>query len=66
MLQGYLELKLAWELFQKAPETLSEPERGRLLEVARKQDSIEQRILGSSEAANVVIPAATVCALAGM
>lgn len=65
MLQGYLELKLAWELFQKAPETLSEPERGRLLEVARKQDSIEQRILGSSEAANVVIPAATVAARIG-
>ncbi len=60
MLQGYLELKLAWELFQKAPETLSDPERDRLLDIARKQDSIEQRILSSAEAANVVIPAATV------
>ena len=59
MLQGYLELKLSWQLFQKAPETLSEPERSRLLEVARKQNSIEQRILGSAEAANVVIPANT-------
>jgi len=59
MLQGYLELKLSWQLFQKAPETLSEPERNRLLEVARKQNSIEQRILASAAAANVVVPAAT-------
>ena len=59
MLHGYLELKLSWQLFQKAPETLSEPERNRVVEVAEKQDSIEQRILGSSAAANVVIPAAT-------
>lgn len=59
MLHGYLELKLSWQLFQKAPETLSEPERNRLVEVAEKQDSIEQRILASSPAVNVVIPAAT-------
>ena len=59
MLHGYLELKLSWQLFQKAPETLSEPERNRLVEVAEKQDSIEQRILASAPAANVVIPAAT-------
>ncbi len=59
MPQGYLELKLSWQLFQKAPETLSQPERGRLLEVAQKQNSIEQRILASASAANVVVPAAT-------
>ena len=59
MLQGYLELKLSWQLFQKAPETLSEPERNRLLEVAGKQNGIEQRILASAAAANVVVPAAT-------
>ena len=62
MLQGYLELKLSWQLFQKAPETLSEPERDRLHEVARKQNSIEQRILASTAAANVVVPAATLAA----
>lgn len=56
---GYLELKLSWELFQKAPETLSDPERHRLAEIARKQDGIEQRILASREAASVVVPAAT-------
>lgn len=59
MQTGYLELKLAWELFQKAPDTLSEPERNRLAEVARKQDSIEHRILASAAAANVVVPATT-------
>lgn len=60
MLQAYLELKLSWELFKKAPETLSAPERNRLEQVASKQNSIEQRILASAEAANVMIPQATV------
>jgi len=59
MQTGYLELKLAWELFHKAPETLSDPERGRLAEVATRQNSIEQRILASPAAANVVVPDAT-------
>lgn len=59
MLQGYLELKISWQMFQKAPEALSVAERNRLLEVAEKQGTIEQRILGSAEAANVVVPAAT-------
>lgn len=56
---GYLELKLAWELFQKGPETLSEHERNRLDEVARRQDSIEQRILSSPLAASIIVPQAT-------
>ncbi|MDE2439433.1 MAG: nitrogen fixation protein NifM [Betaproteobacteria bacterium] len=56
---GYLELKLSWELFHKGPEALTELERHRLDDVARKQDSIEQRILASAAAANVVVPAAT-------
>lgn len=59
MLQGYLELKLSWQLFQKAPETLSDPERNRLLEVAARQNTLEQRILASAEAATVVVPATT-------
>lgn len=59
MQYGYLELKLSWELFAKAPEKLSEPERTRLTDVAAKQNTIEQRILASAEAANVVIPAPT-------
>lgn len=62
MQPGYLELKLSWELFRKAPETLSEPERHRLSEVARKQDGIEQRILASRAAADVVVPEVTLTA----
>lgn len=61
-MQAYLELKLSWELFKKAPETLSEPERCRLQQVAVKQTGIEQRILKSPEAAGVVVPNATVAA----
>lgn len=59
MEHAYLELKLSWELFQKAPETLSPPERNRLGEVAAKQDSIEQRILSSEQARNVMVPEPT-------
>lgn len=59
MQQGYLALKLSWELFAKAPETLSPPEQERVDDVARKQAHIEQRILATPEAANVVVPATT-------
>jgi peptidyl-prolyl cis-trans isomerase C len=59
MLHAYLELKLSWELYQKAPETLSQPERSRLSDIAAKQDNIEQAILASPQAANVVVPNAT-------
>lgn len=62
MAHGYLTLKLSWELFQKAPEALSTPERTRLAEVAGRQDRIEHCILASPEAANIVIPAATLAA----
>lgn len=65
MQPGYLELKLSWELFHKAPETLSEPERERLTEIARRQDGIEQRILASRAAADVVVPEATLAARIG-
>ncbi len=59
MQNRYLELKLSWEIFQKAPEALSDPERSRLLKVAAKQNSIEHYILASADAANVMVPAAT-------
>jgi peptidyl-prolyl cis-trans isomerase C len=65
MQAGYLELKLSWELFRKAPETLSDPERHRLSEVARQQNTIEQRILASAAAANVVVPEATLATRIG-
>jgi len=56
---GYLDLKLAWELFHKAPDTLSAAERTRLSAIAARQQAIEQRILASTEAAGVVVPAET-------
>jgi peptidylprolyl isomerase/peptidyl-prolyl cis-trans isomerase C len=59
MQYSYLELKLAWELFQKTPEMLVGPEQKRLLKVAARQKVIEQRILASAEAAHVVVPAPT-------
>lgn len=62
MAHGYLTLKLSWELFHKAPEALSAPERTRLAEVAGRQDHIEHCILASPEAANIVIPSATLAA----
>lgn len=58
-MQAYLELKLSWELFKKAPETLSAPERSRLHSVATQQTGIEQRILKSAQAGGVVVPQAT-------
>lgn len=63
--QAYLELKLSWELFKKAPEALSTPERSRLEQVAVNQDGIERRILRSPEAAGVVVPEETLAARLG-
>jgi peptidylprolyl isomerase/peptidyl-prolyl cis-trans isomerase C len=60
MQNGYLELKLAHELFKKAPDTLNETERTRLRDIAGKQARLEQRILASPEAASVIVPEQTV------
>lgn len=62
MTAAYLELKLSWELFKKAPDALSSPERSRLDRVAVRQTAMEGRILASLEAAAVVVPTATVAA----
>ena len=56
---GYLELKIAQELFKKSPDSLSEGELQQLGELAGKQARLESRILGSAEAASVVVPPAT-------
>lgn len=62
---AYLELKLAWELFHKAPDALSEPERSQLNGIASRQDGIEQAILSHPEAASIVVPAATLATRLG-
>lgn len=56
----YLRLKLARELYSKAPDALEEPERKRVIAVAARQQEIEQRILASANAALVVLPEASV------
>jgi len=52
----YLALKLASELFSKAPRELAPAERARVDRVCARQLAIEQRILTTREAAQVVLP----------
>lgn len=55
-LPPYLTLKLAKELFGKSPGNLEPAEHRRVRHVATRQLKIEQRILASPEAAQVVLP----------
>jgi peptidylprolyl isomerase/peptidyl-prolyl cis-trans isomerase C len=55
----YLRLKLSLELFRKPPDALSDKESARLAEVAGRQSRIEALILGSPEAAGVVVSETT-------
>ena len=56
---SYLRLKLSQELFNKPPAMLEQVERQRVDSVIARQLSIEQRILSSAEAAQVVLPASS-------
>ena len=56
---SYLRLKLSQELYRKPPSMLEPVERQRVVSVAARQRSIEQRILSSAEAAQVVLPASS-------
>jgi nitrogen fixation protein NifM len=56
----YLTLKLAHELYRKPPERLDAQERQRVAGVAARQLRIEQRILATPEAAQVVLPLSSV------
>lgn len=56
---SYLRLKLSQELYRKPPSMLEPVERQRADSVAARQRSIEQRILSSAEAAQVVLPASS-------
>jgi len=51
--QAYLELKLSWELFQRAPQALNAEERAKLDKIARRQQQLEAAILSSREAEDV-------------
>ena len=52
----YLRLKVAQEVFKKAPSSLSPEEKARVEAIAMRQMQIEQRILATPEAANVILP----------
>ena len=56
MQDGYLNLKLSWELFKKAPDALLAAERQRLDSIARRQHELERGILAAPEASGVVVP----------
>lgn len=56
----WLALKLARELYGKAPQALAADEIRRVAAVARRQAEIERRILATVEAAGVVLPAAAI------
>ncbi|WP_227817510.1 nitrogen fixation protein NifM [Nitrogeniibacter aestuarii] len=56
MAHAYTELKLAWGLFEKAPDALADTEKQRLLQVAERQAQIERQVLGTREAAGVIVP----------
>jgi nitrogen fixation protein NifM len=56
----YLSLKLARELYGKAPGGLTAEERRRVDSVALRQQQIEARVLSTAEAAAVVLPASAV------
>lgn len=56
----YLTLKLARELYGKAPEALAPAERTRVTQVVRRQQEIEQRILATLEATSVLLLPASV------
>ena len=55
----YLTLKLAQELFQKPPCDLEPTERQRVEKVVARQLKIEQRVLSTLEAAQVILPASS-------
>jgi peptidyl-prolyl cis-trans isomerase C len=56
---AYARLKLAHKLYQKQPDALAPDERLRVEQVAARQQQIEQRILTTPEAAQVVLPASS-------
>jgi len=56
----YLTLKLSRELYQKPPASLAPEERQRVEQVVSRQLKIEQRILSTPEAAQIVLPPSSV------
>lgn len=56
---AYLELKTAQNLYGKPPAELAEAERGKVETLARRQFTLESRVLRAPEARDAVVPAAS-------
>ncbi len=61
-MSAYLELKLAWELYQRPSQQLADTERTQLDVAAQRQRTLEAKILSSPEAGHTVVTAAAVTA----
>lgn len=61
-MSAYLELKLAWELYQRPPQQLATAESARLGAAAERQRRLEAKILSSPEAGQAVVTPAAVAA----
>lgn len=59
-MSGYLELKLAWELYQRPPQQLAAKESAELDATAARQRQLEAKILAAPEAAQAVVTPAAV------
>jgi peptidyl-prolyl cis-trans isomerase C len=64
-LSAYLELKLAWELYQRPPQQLAADESTALGAAAQRQRMLETRILSSPEAAQAVVTQDAIAARLG-
>lgn len=58
-MHNWLEFRLAWQIYNKGPESLIGEEKTHVGKVAQRQARIEERILSSREAVGVVVPFAT-------
>lgn len=56
----YLTLKLARQLYDKAPAALADDERRRVAQVAARQNEIEKRLLATEQAASVLLPESSI------
>lgn len=61
-MNAYLELKLAWELYQRPPQQLAQAESVALDAAAARQRRLEAKILASPAAAQALVTAAAVAA----
>jgi nitrogen fixation protein NifM len=57
---AYLAMKTAQQIYKKGRAALADEERAKVMRLAKQQYELEDRVLASSEAVDVAVPAATV------